>query len=130
MDINVRAEKAAELKKHHGYNCCQAVTAVLADQTELSEEQLNNLAAGFCVGMGNMEATCGALIGAGMIAGLASKGSATVRFTRQISESFKNMCGAITCKTLKGMPDGKVLCPCDICVKNAVLAYGKVMGLK
>ena len=130
MNISERVERAAELKRHQGYNCCQAVTAVLTDQTELTEEQMNHIAAGFCVGMGNMEATCGALIGAGMIAGLATNGSATVRFTKQISETFKDMCGAITCKTLKGIPGGKVLCPCDVCVKNAVLAYGKVMGLE
>ena len=32
------AEKAVELRMRGGYNCSQAVTAVLADQTELSEE--------------------------------------------------------------------------------------------
>ena len=45
-----------------GYNCSQAVTAALADQTGLSEEQLKSVAVGFCAGMGNMEATCGAVI--------------------------------------------------------------------
>ena len=52
-----RAEFAAELKNHGGYNCCQAVVAALADETSLPKEQLTQIAAGFCAGMGNMEAT-------------------------------------------------------------------------
>ena len=64
MNILERAEKAAELKKNGVCNCAQAVASVLADQTDLSEEELMKINAGFAVGMGNMEATCGALIGA------------------------------------------------------------------
>ena len=77
MDIKERAKKAVELKTLGGYNCSQAVTAVLADQTGLSEEQLKQLSAGFCAGMGNLEATCGALIGAVMIAGSKTEGNGT-----------------------------------------------------
>ena len=47
-----RAEYAAELKNHGGYNCCQAVVAALADETNLPKEQLTQIAAGFCAGMG------------------------------------------------------------------------------
>ena len=73
MTINERAEKAVELKNSGMYNCAQSVTAALSDMTDLSEEQLKHISAGFCAGMGNLEATCGALIGAGMIAGLRLK---------------------------------------------------------
>ena len=59
MNILERAEKAAELKKNGVCNCAQAVASVLADQTDLSEEELMKINAGFAVGMGNMEATCG-----------------------------------------------------------------------
>lgn len=60
--VNVdRAEYAAELKNHRGYNCCQAVTAALADETDMPKDQLKMISTGFCVGMGAMEATCGAL---------------------------------------------------------------------
>ncbi len=130
MTINERAEKAAELKTMGGYNCSQAVTAVLADQTDLTDEQLKNITAGFCAGMGNLEATCGALIGAGMIAGLKTEGKGTLKLTRAIQESFKDKCGSIKCKELKTMTDGKPLCPCEDCVRNAVLIYGEVLGLK
>ena len=127
MTINEKAEYAAALKAQGRCNCCQAVTAVLADETKLSPETLMQLASGFAVGMGTMENTCGALIGAAMIAGLKMQGEGTVRCTRQLTERFKEKCGAIVCKDLKGIGTGKMLCPCDECVKNAVLAYGEVM---
>ena len=129
MTIQERAEKAVELKTRGGYNCAQAVTAVLADQTGLTEEQLNQVSAGFCAGMGNMEATCGALIGAGMVAGLKTEGNGTLRNTRSLLETFKNHCGAVRCKDLKTITDGKPLCPCEECVRQAVLSYGEVVGL-
>lgn len=129
MTITERAEKAVQLKNTGGYNCSQAVTAVLADQTDLTEEQLKHVAAGFCVGMGNMEATCGALIGAGMIAGLKTEGNGTLKLTRQILETFKEKCGAVRCKDLKAVTDGKPLCPCEECVRNAVMIYGEVVGI-
>ena len=129
MTLSERADKAVQMKTSGKYNCSQAVTATLADQTSLTEEQLNQISAGFCAGMGNLEATCGALIGAGMIAGLKSEGKGTLKITRQIQEKFCERCGAIKCKDLKAMTDGKPLCPCEECVRNAVLIYGEVFGL-
>ena len=129
MTINERAEKAVELKASGRYNCSQAVTAALADETGLSEEQLRAVSAGFCAGMGNLEATCGALIGAGMVAGLKTEGKGTLGITRQIQEEFGKRCGALKCKDLKTITDGKPLCPCEECVRNAVMIYGEIMGL-
>jgi hypothetical protein len=43
---------------------------------------MKQISAGFCAGMGNMQATCGALIGAGMIAGLKTEGKGTLKVTR------------------------------------------------
>ena len=116
-----RAEYAAELKNHGGYNCCQAVVAALADETNLPKEQLTQIAAGFCAGMGNMEAT------AGIIAGLKTEGKTTLKYTKQIAEKFKEASGAMTCRDLKGIDTGKVLCPCEDCVRNAVRAYEAVL---
>ena len=130
MNINERAEKAVKLKMSGGYNCSQAVTAALADQTDLTDEQLKQIAAGFCAGMGNLEATCGALIGAVMIAGIKTEGQGTLKAARQIQEKFRDRCGAIKCKDLKTITDGKPLCPCEECVRNAVLIYGEVMNLE
>ena len=44
--------------------------------------------------------------------------------------AFKEKCGAVTCQDLKRMTDGRPLCPCEECVRNAVLVYGEVMGLQ
>ena len=130
MNIMERADKAVLLKNSGLYNCAQAVTAVFEDQVSLDEEQLKQIAAGFCAGMGNLEATCGALIGAGMIAGLVTEGKGTLKITRSIQEKFCQKCGSIKCKELKTVTDGKVLCPCEDCVRNAVLIYGEIMGLE
>ncbi len=129
MTIEERAYKAVELNQK-GYNCCQAVTAVLSDQTLLKEEQLFHISAGFAIGMGNMEGTCGALVGAVMIAGCATEGKGSLKLAKQVSETFQQKCGSVTCKVLKSKtPDGNVLCPCNECIKNAVLSYGETVGL-
>ena len=129
MTLNERAQKAVDMKNSGMYNCAQSVTVALADETNLSEEQLKQISAGFCAGMGTMEATCGALIGAGMIAGLKTEGKGTLGLTKQIQEEFVKKCGALKCKDLKAVTDGKPLCPCEECVRNAVLVYGEKMGL-
>ena len=130
MNIYERADKAAELKKNGVCNCAQAVASVLADQTDLSEEELMKINAGFAVGMGNMEATCGALIGAVIMAGLSQEGRVTVRTAKQMSVQFVKKTGASLCKDLKGRDTKVVLCPCEDCVRNAVLIYGETVGLK
>ena len=127
MTIEERAAKAVEMKTSGMYNCAQSVAVVLADETKLTDEQLCQLTAGFCAGMGNMEATCGALIGAGMITGLKTEGKGTLAKTRQIQEEFGRRCGAIKCRDLKTVTDGKPLCPCEECVRNAVMVYGEVV---
>ena len=129
MTLTERAEKAVEMKNSGRYNCAQAVTAALVDQTGLSEEQLKQISAGFCAGMGNLEATCGALIGAAMIMGLKSEGKGTLGITKQLQEEFGRRSGSIKCKELKTVTEGKPLCSCEDCVRNAVHIYGEVMGL-
>ena len=129
MTIEERAEQAVVLKNSR-CNCCQAVLAALRDQTGLSEEQALTLASGFGAGMGSMEGSCGALVGAVMTAGLHLQGTGAPRAARQLSLAFKDTCGAVTCKELKGVGTGRVLCSCDDCVRSAVMIYGKVMDLK
>ena len=129
MTLEERAEMAVELKNSGRCNCAQAVVAALRDQTELSPEQLRNLASGFCAGMGTLEATCGALIGAGMVVGLNTQGNRALIYNRNLLEGFKQKCGAVTCGDLKGVTTRQVICPCSECVRNAVMTYGEVMGL-
>ena len=126
MDRQKTADYAVYLKAH-GYNCAQAVTAALSGETELDTDTLNKLSAGFCAGMGTMEATCGSLIGAGMICGLKTGGLRTLSYTRKLISDFKERCGAVTCSELKQITDGTPLCPCEECVRNAVLSYFSTM---
>ena len=123
MTTTERENYAAALKTQGGYNCCQAVAAALADQTPLSEKDVNAACAGFCAGMGTGEATCGALIGAVMIAGLKTDGNGTVYASREILKKFKTLCGGLSCRELKTGNGGAPLCSCENCVKNAVRAY-------
>lgn len=70
MNIEERAAAAAELKATGKCNCTQSVVKVFEDKLPISVETLMKLTAGYAVGMGCMESTCGALIGAVMVAGM------------------------------------------------------------
>ena len=126
MTIEERAARAVELKA--GCNCAQAVVLSYVDKLPLEEETLKKLAAGYGGGMGCMEGTCGALVGAVMVAGMLTDGQGTGRYAREILLGFRERCGATICKDLKGVETGKVLCPCTECVRNAVLAAGAALG--
>ena len=126
MTIEERAARAVEIKA--SCNCAQAVALAFADKLPLPEETLKKLTAGYGGGMGCMEATCGALVGAVMAAGLLTDGQGTARCAKTILADFKQRCGATVCKDLKGVETGKVLCPCNQCVYRAVLALGAALG--
>ena len=128
MTIEERAARAVELKAV--CNCAQAVALAFADALPLDEATLMKLAAGYGAGMGCMEATCGALVGAVMAAGLLTDGQGTGRMARATLAGFQDRCGATICKDLKGIATGTVLCPCTECVRNAVLAAGEALGLE
>ncbi len=107
--------------KHSGYNCCQAVLAAYTDEIGISDETARKLGAGFGAGMGGMEGTCGALCGAELVLGLSEySGAPVTKKARDIHSAFNNKCGATICKDLKQSIDGKPLCSCDDCVRNAV----------
>lgn len=120
MTTEERREYGARLKRE--MNCCQAVVRAFADTLDLPEDKLMQLGAGFGSGMATMEGTCGALVGAIMVAGLRTEGNGTRELSRRIMPRFKELCGATVCRDLKGVDTGKVLCSCEDCVRNAVLA--------
>ena len=93
-------EEKAVYYKHNGFNCCQSVIKAMIDLSDSDKEILTNAASGFAVGMGGMEATCGALI------------------------------GATICKDLKGKDTGVVLCECDDCIRNAIRAFAEVLPME
>lgn len=107
--------------KHNGCNCCQAVLLAYADETGMTEEDLGRIGAAFGVGMGCLEATCGALIGAQILLGIRKyRGRPVLRDAAAVLRGFEAKCGATLCKDLKGRDTGVVLCECDDCVRNAV----------
>lgn len=128
MTKEERAHEAI-IYKHSGYNCCQSVINAFADLLDADIDTLNNLASGFAVGMGGMEATCGALNGAVITAGLLKNGKGTMTYAREMHALFTKKCGASICKDLKGRDTGVTLCSCDECVQNAVLTLCEVLEL-
>ena len=126
MTTEERQELGARLKRE--MNCCQAVVRAFADTLPLGDDALMQLASGFGSGMGTMEGSCGALVGAVIVAGLRSQGIGTAALSRRIVPRFKRLCGATVCRDIKGVETGKVLCSCEDCVRNAVLAAEEVIG--
>jgi len=124
MTIEARKEYAAERKKE--MNCCQAVLVAFADKLGKNEDELLRLGSGFGSGMATMEGTCGALVGAIMVSSLLSPAGEARNNSRTIMSRFKELCGATICRDLKGIGTGKVLCSCEDCVRNAVLAAGDI----
>ena len=127
--MNKRTEAAIEYK-HNGYNCAQSVVLAFSDLIETDRELLANLSSGFGAGMGGMEGNCGALCGAVLVAGLLKKAPRISSTSKQIFNNFKELCGAVTCKDLKGIETGEMLCSCDDCVKNAVLSLSETLELE
>ncbi|MBP5266701.1 MAG: C_GCAxxG_C_C family protein [Lachnospiraceae bacterium] len=127
MTIEERANLAANLKATGQCNCTQSVLKVFEDKMNIAPEELSKLAAGFAVGMGCMESTCGALIGAVMAAGMITDGQGTPRYSKELVSKFNEKCGATICKDLKGITTGQVICECPECVRNAVLALGELV---
>ena len=107
-------------KKSLSHNCTQAVVCTYYDYTGMDEETLRNVGNAFAAGMGNMEGTCGAIVGAGVVLGLATKDKAkSVKAMRQIMTQFQQRNGATQCKLLKGVGTGKILRECPLCVADA-----------
>lgn len=125
----MRKQEIAVQLKHRGCNCCQAVLCAFADECGLPEEQLRQLGAGFGAGMGCMEATCGALVGAQMLLGLKKySGKPVMTDAKRLYQAFEEKCGASICKDLKGKDTGIVLCECDDCVGIAAGLAGDIFG--
>ncbi|WP_243875124.1 C-GCAxxG-C-C family protein [Blautia obeum] len=94
-------EEKAVYYKHNGFNCCQSVIKAMIDSSDSDKEILTNAASGFAVGMGGMEATCGALIGATMMAGIVKPGKKSAITAREILNKFQEYSGATICKDLR-----------------------------
>ena len=120
MTMSTRKHIAAE-KKHCGsHNCAQAIIHTYADVAGLDENTAMNLGNAFTAGMGNMEGTCGALVGAGIVLGCINKDKVkSMKQMRTVMNKFQERNGATQCKLLKGIGTKKVLRECPDCVADA-----------
>ena len=118
--METRKHIASEKLQCGTHNCAQAIVSTYADFIGLDEETAKNVAKAFGGGMGNMEGTCGALVGAGIVLGLATKDRSKSRVgMRQIMIQFQQKNGATQCKLLKGIGTKVVLRECSGCVSDA-----------
>ncbi len=115
-----RKDIAAERKRTGTHNCAQAVVCTYADVAALDEATARSVGAAFAAGMGNMEGTCGALVGAGIVLGCAlpHPGDA-MKAQRRLMTSFQKRCGATQCRLLKGVGAERALRQCPDCVSDA-----------
>lgn len=106
--METRKGIAAERKRCGSHNCTQAVLCTYHDFTGIDEGDIKNAGNAFAAGMGNMEGTCGALVGAGIVLGLATQDKTkSIKGMKQIMEKFRQRNGATQCKLLKGVGTGK-----------------------
>lgn len=130
MDRSILADEIHRTKEPH-HNCAQSVLLAFADKINVPREELFKLASGFGGGMGNMQATCGAICGAAMVIGYLhnKEGELSKMAAGRILEGFKQRVGATVCREIKGIDTGKVLCPCTECVKIAAELTQKELDL-
>ena len=118
--METRKFDAAEKKRCGSHNCAQAVLCSYCDLTGIDEETSRNMTTAFAAGMGNMEGTCGALVGAGLVLGLVNKDKVkSMKQMRQIMAKFQERNGATQCKLLKGVGTKIMLRECPLCVADA-----------
>ena len=112
-----------------GYSCSQSVAVACSDFVDVPKEFLFRATEGFGAGMGTMDGVCGALTGGLLIAGLKnstgnldnpkSKAS-TMKISKAMLTGFREKCGSIICRELKGVDTGKMLCSCPDCISHGV----------
>lgn len=115
-----RCKIAAEKKLGGTHNCAQAVIDSYTDIAGIDSPTAMAMASAFGTGMGNMEGTCGALVGAGMVLGLVTRDRVKARAQmKQVMTRFAERNGATQCKHLKGVGTGCPLRECHDCVADA-----------
>ena len=136
--MSERAELAVA-KHRNGYNCCQAVACVFADETGVDESLLYKLGEGFGGGMGTGQGVCGAISGAAMIAGLVySDGNTeqagltkakTTRTAGIMQKKFVERAKRLICRDIKTGDAGKAFTSCADCIRIATEIVEEELGL-
>lgn len=125
-----RSEQAADRKRSGKYNCAQSVAVTYADITGLDAQTVMAVTSAFGTGMGTMEGTCGALVGAGVVTGALINDRVRARMAmKDIIRAFREKNGATVCRDLKGVGTGCPLRDCNGCVADAAEIMERVLGL-
>ena len=133
--MTTRVEACIE-RHNKGYNCAQAVACTYADLFGVDEALMFRMTEGYGLGMGCMEGTCGAVTGACTLAGLKNSSGdlnntttkgATYKLSKAIVQQFTAQNGSSICKELKGVETGKVLRPCQDCIRDAARLVESVL---
>lgn len=129
--METRKFDAAEKKRCGSHNCAQAVLCSYCDLTGIDEETSRNMTTAFAAGMGNMEGTCGAIVGAGIALSLITKDKAkAMKGMREIMTRFEERNKATQCKLLKGIETKQVLRECPDCVADAAEFLEDIINTK
>ena len=129
--METRKFDAAEKKRCGSHNCTQAVLCSYCDLTGIDEETSRNMTTAFAAGMGNMEGTCGAIVGAGIALSLITKDKAkAMKGMREIMTRFEERNKATQCKLLKGVETKQVLRECPDCVADAAEFLEDIINTK
>lgn len=124
--ISRKEETITRHKK--GYNCAQAVACTYCDLVGMDEETMFKATEALGGGLGTMEGTCGAVVGACVVAGLCNSTgnlekpdskAATGKLSREISRRFMERNQTVTCKVLKGVGTGEMIRTCPDCIRDA-----------
>lgn len=135
--MSERAESAVA-KHRNGYNCCQAVVCVFADEVGMDESLLYRMSEGFGAGMGTTQGVCGAVSGAAMLAGLVcSDGNTetagrtkmmTTRCAGIMQKKFVERAKALVCRDIKTGNGGSAFTSCADCIRIAVEIAEEELG--
>ena len=109
---NERAKQAIAFHDR-GFNCAQSVACAFTDKTGMDEKTLFRITEGLGLGMGCMDATCGAISAAAVLSGLKCSTGHTLK-------AFLEKNGSLTCRELRGEDTGTPLRSCPGCIEDAV----------
>lgn len=124
-----KINEAVERKRSGRYNCAQAIACTYCAEAGIDEETARCMAASFGTGMGSLEGTCGAIVGAGMVIGMVRKDRVSaMRDMRTLTQKFLKANGSVTCRDLKGVGTGKPLRACNDCVADAAALLEEALG--
>ena len=125
-----KVNAAVALKATGRYNCAQAVACTYCDEAGCAHDRMYDTTNAFGVGMGNMEGTCGALVGAGVVLGLKlADRTASMKAMRRIMTRFAERNGTTVSHELKGVQSGCPRRACHDCVADAAEFLEEELGL-